>query len=210
LIQGASLYGALFLDDFHPNRNPFKYPGFGWAILGGSRIADPFGIDDTDIILEYARVEPWTYTHKGTRQDPPMPTAYKHFNEPLGHWIGPNADDLFAQMGWQISKNIRADVSYNRIRHGEIGGSIYDAPVDYSKEKKFLGGIVEKKSIIKLGMDYTTFHKFDMNVYYKYISMKNRQKEEAKLPVSDERKQDWEQGWDTTQNEFGLEVQFRH
>ena len=41
LIPGAKLYGALFLDDFHPDKSPFKYPGFGWAILGGILITDP-------------------------------------------------------------------------------------------------------------------------------------------------------------------------
>lgn len=64
LIPSTKLYAALFLDDFHPDKNPFEYPGFGWALLGGVLIADPIGIDNTDIVLEYARVEPWAYTHR--------------------------------------------------------------------------------------------------------------------------------------------------
>ena len=201
LIPNTKLYAALFLDDFHPHKSPFKYPGFGWAILGGAMIADPFGIDNTDTVLEYARVEPWAYTHRGTSQDPPIPTAYRHFQEPLGHWIGPNADDLFAQIGWQVNKNIYGSISYNRIRHGEIGGNMYEV-ADYEKEqKRFLEGTVESKSIIGLGLGYTTFHKFEISASYKYIGTKNRQ---------DEDKQDREYGWNTEENEFSVVVELRY
>jgi hypothetical protein len=210
LIPGAKVYSALFLDDFHPDRSPFKYSGFGWAVLGGTMIADPLGLDNTDLTLEYSRVEPWTYTHRGTLQDPPIPTAYKHFDEPLGHWIGPNADDLFAQVGWQINRKIRGSVSYNRIRHGEVGGNIYDAPEDYDEDKTFLEGIVENRRAVRLGFEYTAFHRTDLCVYYKCINIKNRQKEEAKLPKSSQRKQDWERGWNSTESEFGLTIQFTY
>lgn len=208
LIPGVKMYTALFLDDFHTDLSPFKYPGFGWAVLYGTMIADPFGLDNTDVRLEYARVEPWVYAHKGMGQNPPVPTAYKHFDEPLGHWIGPNADDLFSQIGWRINKNIHGKISYNRIRHGEIGGSMYD--VDYSGEKKFLGGIVESKRIFNIGLEYTTFHKLKVSADYSYTKIKNQQKEEAKLPKDDERKQDWRPGWNTIENVFRIEVRFRY
>jgi hypothetical protein len=210
LIPHAKVYSALFLDDFHPDKNPFKYSGFRWAVLGGTMIANPLGLDNTDLTLEYSRVEPWTYTHKGTLQDPPIPTAYKHFDEPLGHWIGPNADDLFAQMGWQINRKMRGTLSYNRIRHGEVGGNIYDAPEDYTREKKFLEGIVEKRRAIRLGFEYKTFNRTDIGVYYNLVNIKNKQKERAKLPESSPSKLDWESGWNSTENEFGLTMQFRY
>ena len=173
-------------------------------------IVDPIGVDNTDITLEYARVDPWTYTHKGTLQDPPIPTAYKHFDEPLGHWIGPNADDLFARIGWQISKNISVDISYNRIRHGEVGGNIYDAPIDYEKDKNFLEGTVEKRRSIEFGLGYTTFHRFEMRAYYKYTNIRNKQEEEAKLPRDDKRKQSWKPGWNIAENEFGFLIELKY
>ncbi len=212
LIPSTKLYAALFLDDFHPGKNPFEYPVFGWAVLGGVLIADPIGIDNTDIVLEYARVEPWAYTHKGTTQDPPIPTAFKHFDEPLGHWIGPNADDLFAQVGWQISKNTCGKVSYNRIRHGEMGGNIYDAHrtgVD-EEEKRFLGGIIETERNIGLELRYTTFHRFEMSVSYRYKKTTNKQKDEVNLPRYDEIRQAWEAGWDIVENELKFTLQFRY
>jgi len=212
LIPNTELYASLFLDDFHPDKSPFKSSSFGWAALCGTMIADPFGMDNTDVILEYARVDPWTYTHKGTRQDPPIPTAFKHFDEPLGHWIGPNADDLFAQIGWRINKNIHGNISYNMMRHGEIGGNIYNAPTsaDKKREKRFLEGIVEKRRIISLGLDYTIFHRFEISASYRYIKTENKQKDEVNLPRYAERRQAWEAGWDTAEHELGFALQLRY
>jgi len=173
-------------------------------------ITDPFGIDDTNIILEYARVEPWTYTHKGMIQDPPIPTAYKHFEMPLGHWIGPNSDDLFTQLDWQINKNMNGYISYNRIRHGEIGGNMYDV-ADYGKdEKKFLDGIIEVKNIFDIGLKYVIFDKFEISADYKHIKIKNRQKDETKLPKYDKRWQNWKPGWNTKENEFDIKLNFKY
>ena len=209
LIPNTKLYSALFLDDFHTDRSPFKYPGFGWAILNGIMVADPFGIENIDVILEYARVEPWTYTHKGTRQNPPIPTAYKHFNEPLGHWIGPNADDLFTQIGYQINKSLRGNVSYNRIRNGEIGGNMYDV-ADYNDEKKFLEGIVEVQNIFDTGLKYIVFDKFEISTNYKHIRTKNKQNEETRLPRNNKRWQSWKSGWNTIVNEFDVKLSFKY
>jgi len=209
LIPNTKLYSALFLDDFYTDKSPFKYPGFGWAILNGIMVADPFGINNTDVILEYARVEPWTYTHKGTRQNPPIPTAYKHFNEPLGHWIGPNADDLFTQIGYQINKSLRGNVSYNRIRNGEIGGNMYDTAIGY-KEKKFLEGIVEVQNIFDTGLKYIVFDKFEISTNYKHIRTKNKQNEETKLPRNNKRWQSWKSGWNTVVNEFDIKLSFKY
>ncbi len=212
LIPSAKLYASLFLDDFHPDENPLKYPRFGWGLLGGILIADPLGVDNTDVILEYARVEPWAYTHKGTIQEPPIPTAFKHFEEPLGHWIGPNADDLFAQIGWRISKNVHGNVSYNKIRHGERGGNIYDAYRDMidEKEKRFLGGIIETERNIELELRYTAFHRFEMSVSYRYKKTTNKQKDEVHLPRYDGRRQAWEAGWDTAEHALGFALQFTY
>ena len=209
LIPNTKLYSALFLDDFHTDISPFKYPGFGWAILNGIMVADPFGIENIDVILEYARVEPWTYTHKGTRQNPPIPTAYKHFNEPLGHWIGPNADDLFTQIGYQINKSLRGNVSYNRIRNGEIGGNMYDV-ADYNDEKEFLNGIVEVQNIFDTGLKYIVFDKFEISTNYKHIRTKNKQNEETRLPRNNKRWQSWKSGWNTIVNEFDVKLSFKY
>jgi hypothetical protein len=201
LIPKTRLYASLFLDDLHSDKNPFTYGGFRWAALCGFLIADPFGIDDTDFRAEYARVEPWTYPHKGIIQNPPIPTSYKHFNTPLGHWIGPNADDLFFEINHFFSKDMQAKLSYSRIRKGEIGGSLYDYSNEaMTSEKHFLGGIVEKTQTLMLEMIYRIAWDSELNVNYSLIKIDNKQNEEAKLPSSFSTKQPWKSGQKWHQN----------
>jgi len=212
LIPNTKIYSALFLDDFHPDKSPFKYPKFEWAILNGALITDPFGIDDTDFVVEYARVEPWTYTHKGTIQNPPIPTAFKNFDEPLGHWIGPNSDDLFIQAGWRITTNLRSAISYNRIRHGESGSNIYDAHrigTD-EEEKGFLKGIIENEKSIGVGLEYNNFHSMKVSANYKYKKTENKQKAEAQFPRGIKERQSWKSGWNTVVNEFDVKLSFKY
>lgn len=185
LIPNTRIYASLFLDDFHSNKNPFKYGGFRWAALGGFLIADPFGIDDTDFRAEYARVEPWTYTHKGTIQKPPIPTSYKHFDTPLGHWIGPNADDLFFEINHFFSKDLQTALSYSSIRKGEIGGSLYDySEKAMESEKRFLDGIVEKTHTLMLALKYRIAQDSEVDISYSFIHINNKQNDLAKLSSS--------------------------
>ncbi len=211
VLPNTRLYASLFLDDLHPRRSFFTYSPNRWAALGGVLIADPFGLENFDFRVEYARVEPGVYPHKGTIRTPPAPLSYKHFDTPLGHWIGPNADDLFFEANHSFSRDLLATLSYSRIRKGEIGGSIYDYDlIAEGGEKHFLMGIVEKTKTISLGLTYRIFQDSMIKLDYSYTRINNKQTEEAKLPGSDERKQPWESGRDWTQNILRATVSLRY
>jgi hypothetical protein len=184
LIPNTRLYSSLFLDDFHTDMNPFTDAGFRWAALGGFLIVDPFGLDDFDFRVEYTRVEPWVYPHKGIVQDPPVPTSYTNSDSPLGHWIGPNADDLLFEINYYFTKDLQTTISYKRVREGELGGNIYEYDFDivqYGK-KDFLGGVVEGTHTINFGLKYRIFQDSTFKIDYSYIYIHNKQSEEAKLP----------------------------
>jgi len=206
VLPNTKLYASLFLDDFHPD-NPFRYA----AVLGGVLIVNPVGIRNLDFRAEYARIEPGVYVHKGITQNPPIPTSYTHFDTPLGHWIGPNADDLFFEVNHQFTENLLVRLSYNRIRKGEIGGSIYDYDELAESEKtRFLMGIVEKTKTIGLGLKYRIFQDSTIGIEYSYIKVYNKQKEEAKLPRSDKRKQPWEAGHTWLQNIIQVTITLKY
>ena len=211
ILPNTRLYASLFLDDFHPDKNLFEYAGNRWAVLGGFLIADPLGLKNSDLRVEYARVEPWVYPHRGILQNPPIPTSYKHFDVPLGHWIGPNADDLFLEINYQFSKDLLTKLSYSRIRKGEVGGSIYDysnaAIID---KKHFLMGIVEEEKTISLGFVYRIFQDSMIEFNYKHTRIHNKQSEEAKLPGDHEKKQPWEAGYNWVQNIVQVVVNLRY
>ena len=218
VLPNTRLYASLFLDDLHPKESFFKYNGNRWAILGGVLVVDPFGLENFDFRVEYARVEPWVYPHKAIIQNPPIPLSYKHFNTPLGHWIGPNSDDLFFEANHSFSRDTAANLSYRRVRKGEIGGSLYDYDpkalhansIANGYEKRFLMGIVEKTEIISLGLTYRIFQDSTLEIGYSHIKIHNKQTEEAKLPSADKRKQPWEAGRDWTQNVFQVTLSLRY
>jgi len=211
LLPNTRIYASAFLDDFHPDESFFTYSGNRWAALGGTLITDPFGLENFDFRMEYARVEPWVYPHKGIVQDPPVPLSYKHFNTPLGHWIGPNADDLLFEVNHQFSGDLLTTLSYNRIRKGEIGGSLYEYfASSKAMEKRFLMGIVEKTRSVSLGLTYRLFQDSFIRINYTHTRVNNKQKEEAKLPEDHPDKQPWEAGWDWSQNIFEVSVRLRY
>ena len=210
ILPNTRLYASVFLDDFHL-KSLFTYPANRWAILGGAFIVDPFGIQNFDLRVEYARVEPWTYTHRGVVQDPPIPTAYKHFNTPLGHWIGPNADDLFLEVNHRLSGDLLTTLSYGRVREGEIGGNIHNySHAAMGREKRFLMGIVEKTRTVGWGLTYWISHDSTVEVNYSHTRVHNKQAEEAKLPDTHERKQAWEVGRDWMQNIVQVVVRLKY
>ena len=210
-LPNTKLYTALFLDDFHPGKNPFKYTGFRWAVLAGLLIVDPFSLDDTDFRAEYARVEPWVYPHKGITQDPPIPTSYKNFNTSLGHWIGPNADDLFFELNRSFSKDLLAKLSYDRVRKGEIGGSLYDYDEKImGQEKHFLGGIVEKTHTLMLTLTYRITRDSKIEVSNSLVKIDNKQDEKAKLPSTFSIKEPWKSGVKWHQNVMKVSMTLKY
>lgn len=217
VLPNTRIYASAFLDDFHPDKSLFEYTPNRWAVLGGALVADPFGLDNFDFRVEYARVEPWVYPHKGILQDPPVPLSYKHFNTPLGHWIGPNADDILFEINHQFSRDLTTTLSYNRIRKGEIGGNLYDyftsednIKKNFNIEKQFLMGIVEKTETINLGLTYRLFQDSFIKIKYAHTRVNNKQKEEATLPESHSDKQPWEAGRSWSQNVIEASVNFRY
>lgn len=206
LIPNVRLYASLFLDDLHI-KNPFTYGANRWAILMGIFIVDPFSLDNLDLRAEYARVEPWTYSNKGVIEQPPAPTSYNHFDVPLGHWIGSNADDLFFELRYQINKSFSINSSFFRIRIGEIGSNLYEySDKAMSSKKKFLDGITEKTYNFGLSACYRFHRDSSIRMGYNHLRIKNKQKEEAKLPPNDPKKKSWEAGYNAFQNIFQVNI----
>lgn len=209
VIPNVRFYSALFLDDFHPDESLFSYTPNTWAILGGILINDPFKIKDSDFRIEYARVEPWAYSHRSI-QISTNPLSYRHFDTPLGHWIGSNADDLLFEANHNFSDDLSATLSYNRIRTGEFGSSPYDYFTKEQWTKKFLEGIDEKKNTIGLTLKYRIYQDSIFEVGYNYERVKNKQKEEAKLPSFHKQKQSWEEGNNTSQNIVQIKLTLKY
>lgn len=144
-IPKTKLYCELFIDDLTTGKLGQDFYGNKYAYLLGMSHVDVLGLANLDFRMEYARIRPFVYTHHDS-------VSYAHFKTNLGHWIGPNADNLFLQLTFRHSRRLVFQGFYESLRRGantpeiNFGGSInwpFRASRDAS-EAPFLGGVLEK------------------------------------------------------------------
>lgn len=165
--RGHKLYGELFIDDFTSAKNPFRYYGNKFAFLVGHYWANPFRIRNVDLRIEYARVEPYVYTHDDSIN------VYENYNRIIGHWLGPNADQLYFEIGFQPHRDLKASLLLDRVRHGEG-----DVRTPYSEDKgtrkQFLSGIVETRWRLGFSITDQILRDWFLTLQYHYSQLDNR------------------------------------
>ncbi len=136
--QDIQLYAEFLNDDFmyleNEDRGPSKY-----AFLAGVA-RNNLIIDRLDLRIEYCRASKWTYTHVS------RVNSWSHAGQPLGFWLGPDADELFCQLSWIAGSSSLFRIAFDRVRKGE--GTL-DLPYEIEggdKSPKFPSGIVEKSN----------------------------------------------------------------
>ena len=95
-----AVYGQFLLDEFNlkflktqPNWWANKY---GYQI--GARAFDLFKVKQLDVLLEYNRVRPYTYSHMRSTQ------SYSHFNQPLAHPLGANFSEGILDLRYNLKQ----------------------------------------------------------------------------------------------------------
>lgn len=164
--MGHKLYGELFIDDFTLAENPFRYYGNKFAFLVGHHWANPVRLKNVDLKTEYARIEPYVYTH----EDPI--NVYENYNRIIGHWLGPNSDQLYLEASYLVNRDLKMNLIAERVRHGE--GDIH---TPYSEEKGrrkfFLSGIVETRWRFGYSITDQIFKDCFLNLQYHHIRAQN-------------------------------------
>ena len=165
-IPSVKLYGELLIDDLNTGKSK-NYFGNKLAMLAGGLWVDAFRLPNLDARLEYARTRPYIYTHRNDIN------KFTHFNTGMGHWIGPNADNLYARVQYRFSKSLYLAGTFEYYRHGDnepdrnVGGSLDEPRTGQDSEiAKFLDGIVEKRTTIGLEMSYEIFRNLYLNLNF--------------------------------------------
>jgi hypothetical protein len=114
--RGLKLYGEIFIDDLSLEFPIGTYFGNKLAYLAGAFWVQPLGWREADLRLEYARLDPFVYTHDDSIN------AYENDREGLGARFGPNADRVLVQLGYQPHRDLRlaARVQYQRNGRGDL------------------------------------------------------------------------------------------
>ncbi|MDZ7332159.1 MAG: capsule assembly Wzi family protein [candidate division KSB1 bacterium] len=172
-VRTLKTYFELFIDDYTLSRSVFLYYGNKFAFLAGGLWLDPLGLTNSDLRIEYARVEPFVYTHER-----PI-NIYQNYNQCMGHWLGPNADDWFFETNYSPNRDLRFSGSIDLIRKG-AGQLTRPWDIPDGTRKRFLSGVVEKRQIFGLKVTDQIFRDAFLSLNAYWINSQNLQQIKGK------------------------------
>jgi hypothetical protein len=150
-IPNTHLYGTLFIDEITLTNifNTEKQRNHIGFSLGSSVVDIP--VNNLTLTLEFTRIYPFTYKHY-------IPTTtYESASYVLGHWMGPNADQIFASLEYRFLRGLKVKLWGQFIRKGEAEDitNIYVQPqppflFGLRKNYYYFGGTVQYELIHEL------------------------------------------------------------
>ncbi len=166
LIPCVKAYAELFVDDMNSSKNPFKYFGTKLGFLAGAHWVNPLGLDNSDFRLEYTRIDPYVYTHWDSMN------IYTNYDNVIGNWMGPDADDLFVQFGINFHRDVRLECFYEKIRSGEGEANTKTRPFEGDR-KIFLEGVVESRQLLGFKLRNQIRRDIFLSLSYTFSNTKN-------------------------------------
>ena len=135
-----------------------------------------FTLNDLSFIIEYTKIRPFVYSHYNIQN------TYSSWETNLGHVIGPNADEIFSRIAYNINDWARVWFDYHFIRRGEneydstgnliknVGGDIF-VTHGYDPENEnayFLDGIRINNNIFILDLRIEPIRGYIFDFIFKY------------------------------------------
>lgn len=144
----GSLYGTLFIDDMNSDMifSEQNTNIIAWTV--GGKFID-VGWNNLDCTLEYTRLNPWVYTHEF------QAAAYTSSGYGMGHWLGQNADILYASVQYRWLRPLWLNFYAQKMRKGALGPT----EVHYNRpwEQKFLEGPLFRQTQVGLKMRWEIY-----------------------------------------------------
>jgi Capsule assembly protein Wzi len=113
-LKNTHLYGTLYIDELTLNGlfDTFRQRNqLGFSF--GSSITD-LPIENLTFKLEYTKMFPFVYRHYIST------TTYQSSGYVLGHWMGENADQIYASLNYRFIRGLEASAWFRYIRKGEV------------------------------------------------------------------------------------------
>jgi len=147
-FKSVRLYGEFFIDDLFSPFDLFdNYWGNKLAFQAGVSVIDPLNLADSEITMEYTKIDPFVYTHHDSVN------VYKSYTYGLGHYLKPNSDMILIEAKHRFSIFFQSGFSFRQLRHGK--GDI-DTPhsEEDGESKNFLSGVVENSKQAELELKF--------------------------------------------------------
>jgi hypothetical protein len=181
-VSGYEFQGTLFYDDIHIDLFGTNRWENRMAYQLGFMMVDPLGIANTNLMIEYTRVEPYTFAHNRSREN-----SYSSNNVLLGTQIGPNAESWFFRLDNYLTHRINLSARFEIIRSGEniydsTGGLIKNVGGDFLQPfrngdnlyKEFLGGYRHKRIVGQCYLTYELMNEIFLDFRYEWTWEKNQ------------------------------------
>jgi hypothetical protein len=181
-VKNIEFHAAILFDDIN-------FPKWGtnsvqnkFAYQIGALAADPLGVANTSIVVEYTRIEPYTFSHNRSRDN-----DYGSQGKILSHHIGPNADSWFFKTDYRLTHRVFISFRYEMERKGEnvygangqlvknVGGDILlpHRPGVDSHTKEFLGGNLVRTNRFQAVLTYEIVNEMFLDGRYQYEKIEN-------------------------------------
>jgi len=148
----ALFYGQLLLDEFNFSEIA---SGTGWwankiATQLGTKVVDPFGVNNLMVQLEYNRVRPFMYSYNNGTSD------YSHNNQALAHPYGSNFSEFVLNVNYKPRKNIQINLEAFYNKQGR----------DDSDSVSYGGDIFKSSRVRNSSYGINMYNGFVSNVFY--------------------------------------------
>ncbi len=137
-------------------------------------------INDLTLTAEYTRIRPYVYTHTNPGN------TYTSWDSPVGHIIGPNADQILLKAEYSLNYVTNLFASFSHTRKGlnlydgngnlsyNAGGNLFEphrANID-SDHIKFLSGDVYNYDDLEVGLSYEAFRDLTFFLSFRHKTAK--------------------------------------
>jgi len=149
-IKNTHLYGTLFVDEITLNGlfDSIKQRNQLGFTFGGSVTDLP--IENLTVKIEYTKIYPFVYQHYIQTSD------YKSANYILGHWMGHNADLIYASLNYRFLRGLQATAWGQYIRKGEDGN--VEQQYNIQPQPPFLFGLRKNYGYLGAEIKYEYTH----------------------------------------------------
>jgi hypothetical protein len=158
--------------DLYKNKTAYQLGAFWY---------EAFTLENLSLIFEYTKIRPFVYSHVDVQN------TYTAWETNLGHPIGPNSDEVFSKVAYNLTEWIRLSLDYKFIRRGEniyddqgnliknVGGdlNISHGPDPENENAYFLDGIRFNNNIFQIGLRIEPIRDFIFDIIYNYDQEKN-------------------------------------
>jgi hypothetical protein len=165
-LPAMTLYAEFFIDDMTTTQNLTRFYGNKFAFTLGGLYANPLSIQNTDLRIEYTRIEPYVYTHWDSLN------IYRHAGEPIGHWAKPNSEVIYARVSHRFNRDVQIQGSVEQVRHGKGDFNTISRP-DEGVSKSFLQGIIERRRLFTIKLVDQIRRDFFASISYSYSDTDN-------------------------------------